>query len=157
MKKIFSLIPVYAVVSVVYFFALAFGGIQLSEGWALSTGIISFIVALFTVISSVSSVFTHVSELGTLRQRVKEVSNAEEFLKEMKEHVKMITDSSKELDEGLLAKSNVDHPIVSALSQLNNAQRQLRDSKNQLAYVEGYISARKAGPFKWVVDMYGEK
>ena len=100
--------------------------------------------------------FNHLSELGYLKEREDDVVTYTDYLKEMKEHVKMITEDTK-LDDNLLAKSNVDHPIISALHTLKVAEDDVQCSKRRVNDMKSRIAARKAGPFGWVVDMYGER
>ena len=156
MKKLFSLIPLYAVLAVLYLIAMSAGMVNIPAHATIFTTVLAGIIGAFSGISSIISVFSHIDQLASLKRRKQELINDEEHLKEMKEHVKLITDST-DLDENLLAKSNVDHPIVSALSHLAQAERSVRDSKDRIAYTRSSIDARKTGPFKWVVDMYGEE
>jgi arginine utilization protein RocB len=130
MKKLFSLIPLYAVVSWVVFIMILVDYIDVGHPMDGVLGGIAVIVGLFTTISSLVSVFSHLSELGWLKEREDDVVTYTDYLKEIKEHVKMITEDTK-LDDNLLAKSNVDHPIISALHTLKNAENDVQSSKKR--------------------------
>jgi len=156
MKKLFSFIPFYAVVSWVVFIMLLTDVIDIGHPYDGVLGGLVFAVGAVSTISSLVSVFSHLSELGWLQEREAALVNAEEYLKEMKEHVKMITEETN-LDDNVLAKSNVDHPIVRALHTIQRAQSDLESAKNSVTHRKSGIAARKAGPFCWVVDMYGER
>lgn len=156
MKKLFSLIPLYAVVSWVVWIMILVDFINIGEPMDVIIGSLAFIVGLFATISSFTSIFSHLSELGWLQEREADVVTFTDYLKEMKEHVKMITEDTK-IDDNLLAKSNVDHPIISALHTLRTAENDVQSSKRRVNDMKSRIAARKAGPFSWVVDMYGER
>lgn len=156
MKKLFNLIPLYMVVSWVAYIMILTDMIDYGHPWDGILGALALIVGVFSTISSFTSVFGHLSDLGSLQEREAALVNAEEYLKETKEHVKMITEKTN-LDENVLAKANVSHPIVNALEVVKRAQADLESSKNSVTHYKSLIAARKAGPFSWVVDMYGER
>jgi len=157
MKTLFRLIPLYAIASILGLAFIFMDILDFGEHGNVFMFILFLVLGLFSTISSFTSVFSHVAELGWLQQKEADLINAEEYLTEMKEHVKMITEKAGEFDENVLAKSNVDHPIVKAMYTLQRAQDDLESAKNQVNRQKASIAARKAGPFGWVVDVYGEK
>lgn len=157
MKFLFKLIPLYAVLSIVGLVLLLSDVLEFGNFVSAAMAITFVIVGLVSTISSYTSVFEHLYELGKLQKAIADLTNTEEYLREMKDHVKMITDKADKLDDNVLAKSNVDHPIVSALHILKQAQGDVGCAKNNINDYESRIAARKNGPFGWVVDMYGEK
>lgn len=157
MKTLLKFIPFYAVASWVYVYGLFAGHINLEGSAAGFTMIAAIIIGLFATISTFTSIFSHLAELGSLRSCIENVANAEEYLKEIKENIKIVTDTTKDLDDSVVAKANVEHPIVSAMREVSAAQKDLRKYKNNLASYRSDIAARKVGPFGWVVNMYGEE
>lgn len=159
-RHLFSFAPYYGVISVVVAVCMGLGLFPTEDVGDGYKGIVFaalVLIALITIISSVASVFTHLDNLASLREYEGSVKNHEEHVEQIKESIKMITDNSKDFDADVLAKSNVDHPIVKAMHELTCAQDRLRDCKNRVEDYKGRISARAAGPFKWVVDTYGDK
>lgn len=155
MKTIFSLIPLYAVLSWIYLIMISLGMVNIPHNAIVFTSILVFVLGAFTTISTIVSVFIHITEVQAIKVSENNLANAEEYLNEVKDHIKIITEKT-ELDENVLAKSNVDHPIVSALNKLTNAQGRVETMKNYLSTAKSKIQERKNGPFKWVVDVYGE-
>lgn len=159
MRLFFSLFPVYAVISVLIIIGLGSGifpNENVDTGWKVLLGVMAVLVGLITIIGSFGSVFTHVQQLGQLQHRKQKIEHAEEHIKNVQETIKMVTDVATDIDESLIVKSNVDHPVVKAMRELTEAQDKLLRYKNDLAHIRGEIYARKHGPFGWVVKMYGE-
>lgn len=157
MKFIFSLIPAYGLGGAALSIFTLMGVVpQYNHATMFVTVVVGIIIALFGLISTFTAVFNHVDQLGSLVEHKQDVTNAEEYLAEAKKHIKTVTDIAKELDDAVLAKSDVDHPAVKAMHALTSAQNILKTTKDTLNYTQGKIAARKAGPFSWVVTLYGE-
>lgn len=156
MKFVFKLIPVYGLMGLWLALAACFDWVPVQNEAAFGVFLVGAIIALFGLISPIVSIFSHADELGKVVQCTQDVENAKAYLEEVKEHVKTVTEVAKEVDDSLIAKSDVDHPIVKAMRELTSAQNTLREEQDQLSRYKGNIAARKAGPFSWVVTMYGE-
>lgn len=159
-RHIFSFAPYYGVISTVIAVCMGLGLFPteyVGDGYKGIIFVSLVLIALITIISSVASVFAHLDNLANLRDYVGRVKNHEEHIDNIKESIKMITDNSKDFDADVLAKSNVDHPVVKAMHELTTAQDRLRDCKNSVEDYKGRISARRDGPFGWVVATYGDK
>ncbi len=157
MKFLFTLIPLVGLFGLYLIFGSIFGWFGNIGDGCIIVFIVGLVLALCGIISPFVSIFTHVDELGALVSAKLEVINAEKYLTEIKEHVKTVTDIAKDVDDSILVKSNVDHPIVKAMQQLSKAQSTLRKEQDRVARYTGKIHARKAGPFSWVVNVYGEE
>jgi hypothetical protein len=157
MRILFSLIPIYGLAGAALAIASAMSMVPTYNHATMTFQIVvGTIIAMFGIISTFNSVFNHVAELGKLVEHKQDVTNAEEYLTEAKEHIKTVTDIAKDLDAAVLAKSDVDHPAVRAMKELTSAQSTLKSTKDTLNHTQGQIAARKAGPFNWVVTLYGE-
>jgi hypothetical protein len=160
MKFLISLIPFYGLAGAIVVISTITGLITF-EGGCDSAGMVittigGILVALFGFISTLVALFTHVDNLGDLVKYKNNVEAAEEFLKASKEHVKTVTDIANDVDDSLLVKSGIDHPIVKAMQTLTSAQHELLNSKNKLNRTLGMIAGRKKGPFGWIVKLYGD-
>lgn len=159
-RNIFSFAPYYGVLATILAVCMGVGvfpTMDVPVGITATIFIAIVLIALITIISSVASVFNHLDNLANLREYTNNVKNYEEHVEQIKESIKMITDNSKDFDADVLAKSNVDHPIVKAMRELTDAQDRLRDCKNRVGDYAARISARATGPFSWVVANYGDK
>ena len=155
MKALFS-ITIYGILSVLLLFGMFAGLISFDTNEANGFMILILtLIAVFGNVSTVVSLFSHLDDIKSVIGRKEEVVSAEHSLREMKEHVKMVTEHSGELDAQVMAKSNVDHPIVPAMRLVAIAESHLEDLKNSLSRSRARIAARDAGPFSWIVSAYG--
>ena len=77
MKKLFSLIPLYVVLSWLYLIILSTDMITLPPNTTGFTAVLVFVIGLFTTIATLVSVFTHLDNLATLRPRKVCITNSE--------------------------------------------------------------------------------
>jgi len=160
MRFIFSLIPLYGVLAAIGVFAMGTGSFNtehMGGGYVATTFVILLVIAVFGIIPTIVSIFEHVSQLGRLQEEKEEVENNILHCDAIKKHIEMVTNIATEIDAEILAKSNVDHPIVKAMQELTRAESDLRYARNKVAGVKSKIAARKRGPYRWVVSMYGEE
>ena len=157
-RHIFSFAPYYGVISAILVICMGLGYFPtdaVSNPVKAVVFIALVLIALITIISSVAAVFNHLDHLSEVRDYKGRIKNHEEHIEQIKESIKMITEKAGEFDAEVMAKSNVDHPIVKAMHRLTDAQDKLRDCKNTVADYKARISARESGPFGWVVKTYG--
>lgn len=160
MKFLFSLIPLYGLLGLILVVMIGTGQFDhrfVGDGYIFITFISSLFIGLFGLVSPIVTVFTHLNDLSYIQRKIEVIKNCKTHRTAIKEHIKTVTNIASTLDAELLVKSNIDHPVVKAMDELVSAEDSLTYARNELAAYKGKIAARKRGPFKWVVNLYGEE
>ena len=121
---------------------------------ALVFGVLSAVC----LISSYNVIENHAKDLGILRTQQLKIQEAEHKLVVIKENMKELVGDIKEIDQNLLVQAgSSNNPISSVISNIDQAIDNIETRRNDLTYRKARIAERKASPFGWLFDHYGEE
>ena len=116
--------------------------------------IAGIIILLLTGFGYVRSIFNHANNLGVLREQDQVIHVHEQRVKELNDALNQMVPAGKQNNPISL---NADSPIKAITDAIAKAQTDLAEARATKAQAMVSIAQRKAGPFKGIVEKYGEK
>ena len=168
MKTIFSSwMNWLSLISILYAFALLFGFTPVdSYGNPIWQTLVLVVVAGITFFTTFAftrdQIKEHGRELGFLRTVDAKIEHRKEYVKAVKKNFKeletVLTHTLDKIPDQLM---NHDNPVAalvdSLMNEVSEAESKLVRIKEEKETYQGYIEARKIGPYSWIVDYYGDK
>ena len=97
----------------------------------------------------------HTRNLGEIRTSEQYIENYNQRIVSLKADIKTILGSDPTPDRAILL--NADSPIKSMVEQLGVAESDLTTCRHNILKNQAQITARKAGPWWFIVSVYGER
>lgn len=134
----------------IFFFLLFVIG--LAKDWG---GVLFFIAIILVIcgLSTFSTYIDHAHDLGTIRNANIIIEVQEQRIESLKKSINEFVPLGK--NPGTLF--NADSPIKSMIDNMAEAERKLAETKREVVEAKVDISRREAGPFWFIVSMFGKE